>query len=224
MKSISENKNEIVLYQADNLTSVEVKLGNDTVWLNRNQIATLFNRDVKTIGKHINNVFDEAELDRGATVANFATVQIEGDREVARQIEHYNLDVIISVGYRVKSKQGTQVRIWANKIIKDYLLKGYAVNKRIDRIEDNVHALIGRVDEIDLQIKSSLLPSQGVFYEGQVFDAYVFVAGLIKKAKTDIILIDNYVDETVLTLLAKRNKNTKATIYTKSISKRCSLI
>jgi hypothetical protein len=223
MESRSENKNEIVLYQADNLTSVEVKLGDDTVWLNRNQIATLFNRDVKTIGKHINNVFTEAELDRGATVANFATVQTEGDREVARQIEHYNLDVIISVGYRVKSKQGTQFRIWANKIIKDYLLKGYAVNKRIDRIEDNVHALIERVDEIDLQIKSSLLPNQGVFYDGQVFDAYVFVAGLIKKAKTDITLIDNYVDETVLTILAKRNKGTTATIYTKSISKQLQL-
>ncbi len=112
-----ENKNEIVLYQADNFTSVEVKLRNDTVWLNRNQIASLFKRDVKTIGKHINNVFYEGELDRYSTVANFATVQIEGDREVERQIEHYNLDVIISVGYRVKSIEGTQFRIWANKIL-----------------------------------------------------------------------------------------------------------
>ena len=223
MNRSSEHKNEIVVYQADHFTSVEVKLGDDTVWLNRNQIATLFNRDVKTIGKHINNVFSEAELDRGATVANFATVQIEGDREVARQIEHYNLDVIISVGYRVKSKQGTQFRMWANKVIKDYLLKGYAVNKRIDRIEDNVQALIERVDEIDLQIKSSLPPNQGIFYDGQVFDAYVFVAGLIKEAKTDIILIDNYVDETVLTLLAKRNKEVNATIYTNTISKQLQL-
>ena len=219
MMSGPENKNEIVVYQADNLTSVEVKLGNDTVWLNRNQIASLFKRDVKTIGKHINNVFSEAELDRDATVANFATVQLEGDREVERQIEHYNLDVIISVGYRVKSIQGTQFRIWANKILKDYLLKGYAVSKRIDRIEDNVHTLIGRVDEIDLQIKSSLLPQQGIFYDGQVFDAYVFVSDLIKTAEKSIILIDNYIDECVLQLFTKRNKNVSVNIYTKNITK-----
>lgn len=214
------SKNEIILYQAKDLASrIEVRVEDETVWLNRNQIASLFNRDVKTIGKHINNVFSEAELDKEATVANFATVQIEGDREVERQIEHYNLDVIISVGYRVKSKQGTQFRIWANKILKDYLLKGYAVNKRIDRIEDNVHALIGRVNEIDLQIKTSLPPKQGIFYDGQVFDAYVFVADLIKTAKKSIILIDNYVDETVLQLFTKRNKNVTVKIYTKTISK-----
>jgi len=152
----SENKNEIVVYQADNFTRVEVKLGNDTVWLNRNQIAALFNRDVKTIGKHINNVFTEAELDRGATVANFAIVQIEGDRKIERQIEHYNLDVIISVGYRVKSKQGTQFRIWANKVLKDYLLKGYAVNQRFERIEKDVNYLKNKVDEFDFQIRTSL--------------------------------------------------------------------
>jgi hypothetical protein len=130
-----EKKNEIVVYQADKFTSVEVKLGDDTVWLNRNQIASLFNRDVKTIGKHIINVCSEAELDKEATVANFATVQKEGDREVERQIEHYNLDVIISVGYRVKSKQGTQFRIWANKILKDYLLKGYASKMLMQDLE-----------------------------------------------------------------------------------------
>lgn len=219
MTNNTESKNEIVVYQADNFTSVEVKLGNDTVWLNRNQIAALFNRDVKTIGKHINNVFSEAELDRKTTVANFATVQMEGGRDVERQIEHYNLDVIISVGYRVKSKQGTQFRIWANKILKDYLLKGYAVSKRIDRIEDNVHALIGRVDEIDLQIKSSLPPKQGIFYDGQVFDAYVFVSDLIRSAKKSIILIDNYIDESVLHFFTKRNKNVSVKIYTKNITK-----
>lgn len=213
------NKNEIILYQAKDLTSrIEVRVENETVWLNRNQIASLFNRDVKTIGKHINNVFSEAELDREATVAKFAIVQIEGGREIGRQIEHYNLDVIISVGYRVKSKQGTQFRIWANKILKEYLLKGYAVNKRLDRIEDNVHALIGRVDEIDLQLNSSLPPKQGIFFDGQVFDAYVFVADLIKSAKKSIVLIDNYVDESVLQLLTKRNKNVSVKIYTKSIS------
>lgn len=219
MENSSQNKNEIVVYQADNLTRVEVKLGNDTVWLNRNQIAALFNRDVKTIGKHINNVFSEAELAREATVANFATVQMEGDREVERQVEHYNLDVIISVGYRVKSKEGTQFRIWANKILKDYLLKGYAVSKRMDRIEDNVHTLIGRVDEIDLRIKSNLPPNQSIFYDGQVFDAYIFVSELIRSAKKSIILIDNYIDESVLQLFTKRRENVSVAIYTKSITK-----
>ncbi|MDP3462466.1 MAG: RhuM family protein [Bacteroidales bacterium] len=189
-------------------------------------IATLFDRDVKTIGKHINNIFSEGELIKEVVVANFATTTQHGAIKGKTQtlsVENYNLDVIISVGYRVKSKQGTQSRIWANKIIRDYLLRGYAVNKRIDRIEDNVHALIGRVDEIDLQIKSSLSPNQGIFYDGQVFDAYVFVAGLIKKAQTDIILIDNFVDETVLTMLAKRKKEVSATIYTKSINKQLQL-
>lgn len=219
MTNNSENINEIVIYQADNLTRVEVKIGDDTVWLNRNQIADLFNRDVKTIGKHINNVFSEDELDKEATVAKFATVQIEGDREVERQIEHYNLDVIISVGYRVKSKQGTLFRIWANKVLKDYLLKGYAVSKRIDRIEDNVHALIGRVDKIDFQIKSNLPPGQGIFYDGQVFDAHVFVSNLIRTARKSIILIDNYIDDSVFQLFTKRDKNVSVIIYTKSITK-----
>lgn len=216
-------KNEIILYQAKELHSrIEVRIEDETVWLNRQQIATLFGRDVKTIGKHINNVFSEGELIKEVVVANFATTTQHGaikGKTQTSNVEHYNLDVIISVGYRVKSKQGTQFRIWANKILKDYLLKGYAVNKRIDRIEDNVHALIGRVDEIDFQIKSSLLPKQGIFYDGQVFDAYVFVADLVKSAKKSIILIDNYVDETVLRLFTKRNSNVTVSIYTKTISK-----
>lgn len=135
-------KNEIILYRPDELSEhIEVRIDEETVWLNRQQISSLFNRDVKTISKHINNVFFEGELDKDATVANFATVQKEGDRMVERLVEYFNLDVIISVGYRVKSKQGTQFRIWANKILKDYLLKGYAINNRMNRIEDNVQAL-----------------------------------------------------------------------------------
>jgi hypothetical protein len=135
-------KGEIVIYQADRLaTSIDVRIEEETVWLNRQQISLLFNRDVKTIGKHINNVFLEEELEKNPTVANFATVQNEGGRIVERVIEYYNLDVIISVGYRVKSKQGTQFRIWANKVLKDYLLKGYALNQRINRIEDTIDNL-----------------------------------------------------------------------------------
>jgi hypothetical protein len=217
------SKNEIILYRPDEAAEhIEVRLQDETVWLNRHQIATLFGRDIKTIGKHINNVFSEGELIKEVVVAKFATTTQHGAIKGKTQtisVEHYNLDVIISVGYRVKSKQGTQFRIWANKVLKDYLLKGYAVNKRIERIEDNVHVLIGRVNEIDLQIKTSLPPKQGIFYDGQVFDAYVFVADLIKTAKKSVILIDNYVDETVLQLFTKRNKNVTVKIYTKNISK-----
>jgi len=217
-------KNEIVLYQSGELSEhIEVRLKENTVWLNRNQISTLFGRDVKTIGKHINNVFTEGELNKESTVANFAIVQVEGGRNIARQIEHYNLDVIISVGYRVKSRQGTQFRIWATNVLREYLLKGYALNQRIDRIENNYENLSKEVKQISLQLKTQELPNQGIFFEGQIFDAYVFVANIIKKAKNEIILIDNYVDETVLTVLAKRPKKVNATIYTKIISKQLQL-
>jgi len=213
------NGNEIVIYQDQHLAQrIEVRIENETVWLNRQQIASLFDRDVKTIGKHINNALKE-ELNGLSTVAKFATVQTEGKRTVTRQIEFYNLDVIISVGYRVKSQRGIQFRIWANKILKDYLLKGYSLNNRMNRIEDTVHSLTKKVNEIDLQINTALPPKQGVFYDGQVFDAYIFVAGLIKSAKKSILLIDNYIDESVLQLFTKRKRNVTVTIYTKNITK-----
>jgi len=211
-------KNEIVLYKPDELSiQLEVLVENETVWLNRQQIATLFGRDVKTIGKHVNNVYSEGELERKSTVANFATVQNEGDRIVERMIDYYNLDVIISVGYRVKSKQGTQFRIWATKVLKDYLIKGYSINTRINRIEDRVDELNQKVQEIDLHINSKLLPTQGIFFDGQIFDAYQFVSDLIRSAEKSIILIDNYLDDSVLTILNKRNKGVKAQIYTEKI-------
>ena len=217
-------KNEIVLYQADDLTSrIEVRIEADTVWLNRQQIATLFGRDVKTIGKHINNVFSEGELDENTTVANFATVQNEGGRMVERQVEHYNLDVIISVGYRVKSKQGTQFRIWANKVLKDYLLKGYALNQRMNRIENTVENLAEKVMEIDLQIKSNFIPTQGVFFDGQVFDAYELASKIIRSATKSIVLIDNYIDETSLIHLSKKGKNVKVLLLTKNSGKQLAL-
>ena len=217
-------KNEIILYQSNELASrIEVRIKEETVWLNRHQIAALFGRDVKTIGKHINNVFAENELEKSSTIANFATVQIEGGRNVERQIEFYNLDVIISVGYRVKSKQGTQFRIWANKILKDYLLKGYAVNNRIDRLEDDVHDIKNKLGEIDFQIKTNLPPNEGIFYDGQVFDAYTFVADLIRTATKTIVLIDNYVDDTVLTLLSKKKPDVKCTLLTQKVTKQLQL-
>lgn len=216
--------NEILLYQSNELTErIEVRLENETVWLNRQQLALLFGRDIKTIGKHINNVFTEGELQKTSTVTNFATVQIEGDRKVERIIEFYNLDVIISVGYRVKSKQGTQFRIWATNVLRDYLLKGYALNQRGNRIENQIEELTEKVDEISLQIKSSELPTQGVFFDGQVFDAYELASKIIRSAKNSIILIDNYIDETTLTHLTKKSNNVKLLLLTRNISKQLQL-
>ena len=217
-------KNEIVLYQTGELAEhIEVRLDEETVWLNRQQLSTLFGRDIKTIGKHINNVFSDGELNKASTVANFATVQNEGGRVIERQIEYYNLDVIISVGYRVKSKQGTQFRIWATNVLRDYLLKGYAINQRMDRIEHNFDNLSKEVKQISLQLRTQELPTQGVFFDGQIFDAYAFMSGLIKKAKKEIILIDNYIDENTITHLSKKDKKVKVILYTKTISKQLTL-
>jgi hypothetical protein len=217
-------KDEIIIYQSEEMSfKLDVKIVNDTVWLNRQQISTLFDRDIKTIGKHINNTFTEGELEKESTVANFATVQYEGGRKVERQIEYYNLDVIISVGYRVKSKRGTQFRIWANKVLKEYLLKGYAISQRFERIENDVHSIKSELGEIKLQLNTSLPPDYGIFFDGQVFDAYVLVCNIVKTARKSILLIDNYIDESVLTLLSKRQNNVIATVYTKSISKQLEL-
>ena len=211
--------NEIILYRPNELAEhIEVRLEDETVWLNRQQLSILFGRDVKTIGKHINNVFEDGELQKSSTVANFATVQNEGGRTIERQIEYYNLDVIISVGYRVKSKQGTQFRIWATNVLRDYLLKGYALNQRMNRIENNMDHLIKKVDTISLHISSHLIPNQGVFFEGQVFDAYELASRIIRSAKSHIILIDNYIDESTLTHLTKKTKEVKVLLLTKTIS------
>ncbi len=217
-------KNEIIIYQPEELTTkIEVLLEDETVWLSQTQMADLFQSTKQNISLHINNVYKEGELQKEATVKEYLTVQTEGKRKVQRKITIYNLDVIISVGYRVKSKQGTQFRIWATKVLKDYLLKGYALNNRMNRIEDNVEKLTRKVNEIDLQIKTNLPRNQGIFYNGQVFDAYLLVTDIIKSAKRSIILIDNYVDETVLAMLDKRKKNCEATIYTKKITKQLKL-
>lgn len=225
-----DTNNEIILYQPDASVSLEVRLEDETVWLNRNQIATLFDRDVKTIGKHINNALQE-ELAGLPTVAKFATVQKEGDRTVTRNVEHYNLDVIISVGYRVKSKRGVQFRIWANTIIKDYLLRGYSINQRLLHMENRIDHRLSEHDnqikelsgKVDFFIRTSLPPKEGILFEGQIFDAYVFVCDLVKRAKKRIVLIDNYIDETVLTLLDKRSRGVLATIYTKRINRQLQL-
>ena len=206
-------KNEIIIYRPNEAAEhIEVRLENETVWLNQEQISILFQRDQSVISRHIRNVFREKELDEKS---NMQKVHIaKSDKLVA----FYNLDVIISVGYRVKSKQGTQFRIWATTILREYLLKGYAINQRVDRLENNLEHLSKEVSKISLQLKTNELPAQGVFFEGQLFDAYVFANDLIKSANKSIVLIDNYIDESTLLMLSKRNPNCNATIYTQKIS------
>ena len=217
-------KNEIILYRPNELTEhIEVKFEEETVWLSQQQMATLFSQTKQNISLHINNCFKENELEKLSTVKEYLTVQKEGSRNVKRLIEYYNLDVIISVGYRVKSKQGTQFRIWANRILKEYLLKGYAVNTRMNLLENKLEILTNKVSEIDFQISSHLIPNQGVFFEGQVFDAYELTSKLIRFAKESIILIDNYIDENTLTQLSKKNKEVKVTLFTKKVSQQLQL-
>lgn len=208
---------EIVIYQ-DNKKSefqLEVRVDNETVWLSQNQMAELFESTKQNISLHINNIFKEGELTHDATVKEYLTVQKEGNRKIKRTISLFNLDVIISVGYRVKSQRGTQFRIWANKILKEYLLKGYAVNQRIERIEKK---LIEHEQKFDLLVKTNLPPNEGIFYDGQIYDAWQFVSDLVRSAESSVILIDNYIDDSVLTILSKRNQNTEAIVYTSAIS------
>ena len=218
--------NEIVLYQPNEQMSLEVKLENETVWLTLNQMASLFGRDKSVISRHIKAIFQERELTYEGSVAKNATVQTEGNRQVVRDVEFYNLNVIISVGYRVKSQQGTAFRIWASEILKDYMLRGYAVNQRIVYVEEyfdkRLRAHEQRIEnveqKIDFFVRTSLPPHQGIFYDGQIFDAYTFINDRIREATTRIILIDNYIDDSVLTMLAKRADKVTATIYTKKPS------
>ena len=213
-------KDEIIIYQPDELSArFEVRIEGETAWLNRQQLSLLFDRDIKTIGKHISNALKE-ELKGLPVVAKFATTAADGK---VYQVEHYNIDIIVSVGFRVKSQRGVLFRIWANKVLKEYLLKGYAVNQRIDRLEKDVHNIKNKLGEIDFQIKTSLPPDEGIFFDGQVFDAYIFVTDLIKSAKKSITLIDNYIDETVLSMLGKRSKNVSANVYTLNLTKQLKL-
>jgi hypothetical protein len=217
-------KNEIVLYRPNELAEhIEVRFDEDTAWLTQAQIAELFGTKSQAITKHINNIYNTGELDKASTCSILEQVRYEGNREVNRKLAHYNLDVIISVGYRVNSINATLFRRWATKILRDYLLKGYAINARIDRVEDNVEALKSKVDEIDLQINTHLIPTQGVFFDGQVFDAYELASKIIRSAKQSIVLIDNYIDENTLTHLAKKSPGVKALLLTARISTQLTL-
>ncbi len=210
INDVTTEHGEIVVYQPDEVTRLEVRLEYETVWLNRSQLALLFGRDVKTIGKHVNNALKE-ELKSFPTIAKFATVQKEGGRLVEREIEYYNLDMVISVGYRVKSDQGILFRRWATTVLKEYMIKGYTVNQRLNKIEEKLNE---HDKKIDFFVRTSLPPVEGVFYDGQIFDAYVFATDLIRSAKISIILIDNYIDESVLLMLSKRQEGIAAEIRT----------
>ena len=217
-------KNEIILYQPDELTErIEVKFEDETVWLSQEQMALLFKQSKQNVSLHIRNCFKENELEERSTVKEYLTVQTEGKRKIKRKINFYNLDVIISVGYRIKSKQGTRFRIWANQVLKDYLLKGYAVNNRMNRLEDQFETLKDKVQQIDLQIHSKLFPTQGIFFEGQVFDAYELTSRIIRSAKKSIVLIDNYIDESTLLHLTKKDKHVAVSLLSKRKSSQLDL-
>lgn len=213
---------EIVIYKTAGETNfqLEVRVEDETVWLTQAQMVELFNSTKQNISLHINNIFKEGELNKISTVKEYLTVQQEGKRKVKRKIALYSLDVIISVGYRVKSQRGTQFRIWANKILKDYLLKGYAINQRVENIEKKLNE---HDHKIELLINTNLPPNEGIFYDGQIFDAYRFVSEIIKSATESIVLIDNYIDESVLTLFSKQKPNVNTTFFTSKITKQLQL-
>ena len=211
MNNIELSKGEIVMYQPDETIRLEVRVENETVWLNRQQMADLFSRDVKTVAKHINNALKE-ELKGEPVGAKFATTASDGKNY---QVEYFNLDMILSVGYRVKSQQGVRFRRWSNKILKQYLLKGYAINQRMEQLERRVAVT---EEKIDFFVRKSLPPVEGIFYNGQIFDAYAHIVNLIKQAKTSIVLVDNYINVDTLTMLSNRSANVSATIYTRLLS------
>ena len=220
----SDGENEIILYQPDSTLSLDVRVENETVWLTQAQMTELFQTTRNNITLHIRNIFKEGELEESSVCKKSLLTAADGKRY---RTKIYSLDVIISVGYRVKSVRGTQFRIWANKILKDYLLRGYIVNqrllymeKRIDgRLLEHEKRLDDLTNKVDFFIRTSLPPKEGVFFNGQIFDAHEFICRLIKSANKRIILIDNYVDESVLVQLDNRNANVSALIYTAEIGR-----
>lgn len=217
---------EIILYQPDEAVKLEVRLEDETVWLTQAQMAELFDIKENTITYHIKEIYNTEELDVDSTTRKIRVVRKEGNRNVNRNIDFYNLDMIISVGYRVSSKRGTQFRQWANRVLKDYLLKGYSINLRVDQLENKIDQRLIAHDrkleeltsKVDFFVRTSLPPVEGIFFDGQIFDAYTFATNLIKSATRSIVLIDNYIDEDVLLMLSKRSAGVTATIYTKQIT------
>ncbi len=223
MENIESSKGEIVMYQPDETIRLEVRVENETVWLTQAQMAELFRTTKQNVSLHVNNIFREDELVESSVVKDSLTTARDGKRYKTKM---YNLDVIISVGYRVKSKRGTQFRQWANRVLKEYIIRGYVVNQQLSVLEERMEMKFMDYDskindiqgKIDFFVRSSLPPVEGIFYDGQIFDAYVQIINLIKQARHSIILIDNYIDEATLTMLSKRAANVSATIYTRQLS------
>lgn len=222
---------EIILYQPDETVKLEVRMENETVWLTQAQMAELFDVKENTITYHIKEIYNIGELEVIPTTRKIRVVRKEGNRNVSRAIDFYNLDMIISVGYRVSSKRGVQFRQWANRVLKDYLLKGYSINQRLNDIEQKIDNRFLRIEntlsdhdeKINFFVRTSLPPVEGIFYSGQIFDAYTFASDLVRSAKKSILLIDNYVDDIVLLMLSKRNPGVSATIYTQRITQQLQL-
>ena len=222
------NKSDMVIYN-DGELELNVSVENETVWLSQSQLCELFGRDKSVVSRHIRNIFSDGELEKSSTVAKNATVQFEGGREILREIEYYNLDVIISVGYRVKSQKGVRFRQWATSVLKSYITNGYAINsekitnERFVFLENEVFVLKSQMGEMKALIKDDgIKSSKGIFFDGQTYDAYVFINDLLKSAKSEVVLIDNYIDDTVFTLFSKYPElNIK--IYTQNISKQLRL-
>jgi len=227
--NFEELNGEIILYQPDETVRLEVHLEGETVWLTQQQIIELFQSSKANISEHISNIYEQGELAYEATVRNFRTVQKEGNRMVSRVLTYYNLDTIISVGFRVNAKRGIRFRQWANGVIKNYLLHGFAVNQQLRYLEQRIDArfdaqqsqikelestVSNHQEKIDFFVRTNQPPVEGVLFEGQIFDAYKLVEALIKSAKREIILIDNYIDATIFDLLEKREQGVDATIYT----------
>ena len=216
--------NQIIVYDNGEI-ELKVPMNDDTIWLTQKQLSELFEKDVRTINDHIKTIYKDEELYEDSTIRKFRIVQQEGKREVARDVLHYNLDIVISVGYKVNSKKATRFRQWATKILKGYISNGYAINSEkitVDRflnLENDMDMLKQKVNIIDkLVVSNQLEITQGIFHDGQIFDAYSFVNDLLRSAKKEIVLIDNYIDDTVLTLFSKY-PNINFTVITKSISK-----
>ena len=215
--------NEIVLYQPNETMKLEVRLDNETVWLTQQQIADLFGTKRPAITKHLSNIFKSGELEEESTCSILEHMAADGSRTYSTK--YYNLDVILSVGYRVNSVNATMFRRWANQVLKEYLLRGYSVNQRLMQIEDRIDRRLSEHDrhllmldeKVDFFVRTSLPPKEGILFQGQIFDAHVIISKLVESANTRIVLIDNYVDATVLTQLDKRKPGVKATIYTQEI-------
>lgn len=215
----------IVVYRsADNAIQLEVQLAEETVWLTQQQMADLFGVQIPAISKHLANIFREGELNKDSVISILENTAADGKRY---RTMFYNLDAILSVGYRVNSVYATQFRQWANRILKDYLLKGYAINphiryieQRIDnKLQEHTEQIHDLQNKVDFFIRTSLPPREGIFVDGQIYDAYELVERLIKSARKSILLIDNYVDESVLTMMSEKEVGVQVDIYTKAISK-----